>query len=59
MCLTLCLGGKGQTLEPLEPAVHRPCRAAGIFLGVTLAQKESLKCCPVKPFGVLDQLHLC
>lgn len=28
-------------------------------LGVTLAQKESLKCCPVKPFGVLDQLHLC
>lgn len=55
MCLTLCLGRKGQTLEPLEPAVHTGL--AG--LSVTLAQKESLKCCPVKPFGVLDQLHLC
>ena len=57
VCLTLCLGRKGQNLEPLGPAVPSPHGAAWSSEAQTLAQKESLKSCFVKPFSVLDQLH--
>lgn len=43
MCLTLCLGRKGQTSGPLEAAVHRPCRAAWIYKGLDLGPKGKFK----------------
>lgn len=49
MCPTLCLGRKGQTLDPLEPAVTDLSRLLDSHRCMqSLAQKESLKS-SVKP----------